>query len=100
VAAHAKFRTLDILPQPFEMIQHVGRVFPGEQDIEFFSTAAVSAAASSHASQIGCNQAQDLIAGVVSVGVVEPFEVIDVDDGNGIGFLQSLHGIVEGAPRR
>ena len=100
MATQAKFRSLDVLPQPLEMVEHVGSVFAREQDIEFFSTATVSAAASSHSSQIGCDQAQNLIAGVMSVGVIEFLEMIDIDYGNGIGLLQPLHGIVEGAPRR
>src|ERR1700756_11096 len=96
---HAELRGLDRSAQPFHMIYDLRGSFSRKQNVEFFSAAAEGLSASGHPCQAGRYQAQDLIAGVVAVGVVEALEVIDVDYRDRIRMLQTKQRIVESAPR-
>ena len=79
------------------MICHLGGRLAGEQDAEFFSSAAVRLAAARDPRQPGCDQTQNLVSSVMAVGVVELLEVIDIDDGNRIRSLQTQQGVIERA---
>ena len=65
---------------------------------ELFASAAEGLAIAADIGQPLGHHAQDLIAYVVSVGVVELLEMIDVDYGDGILLVERKQGLVEGAP--
>ena len=91
---------LDGLAQLLKMIDNFGRSFSREQDVELLSSTTVSLSSASHTPQTARNQTQYLIAGIVSVSVVEALEVVDIHDCDRVRRLQPQERIIEGAPRR
>jgi len=71
-----------------------------KQNRKFFSSDAECLAASSYPGQPGRDHPQNLVAGIVSVGVVEVFEVVDVDGRDGVGRFEPQQCLVEGAACR
>ena len=81
------------------MFDNFGASFAGKQDGKFLASATVSPSATRHSGQVRGDQSQYLIAGVVAVRVVESLEVVDVDDCDRIGILETKQRLVEGSPR-
>src|SRR3989442_2357317 len=69
-----------------------------EQDRKFLSTHAIRLSAAAYASKSGRDHAEHLVSCVVSVGIVEAFEMVDIYGCDGIRFFQAKKRIVEGAP--
>src|SRR5207244_10897539 len=69
-----------------------------EHDRKFLSAHPVRLPAAAYASKPGGNHAEHLVSCVVSVGIVETFEMVDIYGGDGIRFFQAKQRIVEGEP--
>src|SRR5579859_6031126 len=81
------------------MIHDLGGGFSGEENVELFSAATEGLSSAGHPCQAGRDQAQDLVARVMAVGVVETLEVIDVYDRDRIRSLQPEKRVIKGASR-
>jgi hypothetical protein len=97
-ATHAEFRGLDDSPQILKVWEDVFGSFARKEDHEFFATAPIGLTAASYSRELCRNQTQNLVSGVVTVGVVEAFEVVDIDDGNRIWMFQPQQCIVKSSP--
>jgi len=83
-----------------EVVEDLWRRLVRKHDSKFFSAVTISVSASSDPSQPGGHEPQDFVARVMSVGVIESLEVINVDHGDGIGGFEALQRVVEGASGR
>src|ERR1017187_2468619 len=96
-AAHMKRGFFDDLAQGVQMFEgFFGRGVAKDYG-ELLASAAEGLAVAGDFGQARGHHAQDLVACVVSVGVVELFEVVDVDYGDGILLVEGEEGLVEGA---
>jgi hypothetical protein len=97
-SAPAELCSRDGRSKLLKMIGYFGRGFSGKEDHEFFSATAKSLTASRNPCQFPRDEPQNLVSGVVSVGVVEFLEVVDIDRRNRVRGLEPRHRVVEGAP--
>jgi len=79
------------------VIHNFGSSFSRKYDVELLPTATKSLASAGYPRQVHCDELQDLVAGVVTVSVVEPLEVIDIDHRDRIRMLQAQKRVVESA---
>ena len=86
--AHVEHRFFDSNSQLVQMGQRFLRGFSLKQNGELFASDAERPAASSHTAKSRRHHTQNLIAGVVAIGVVETFEMVHVYDRNRIRLLE------------
>ncbi len=98
-ASHAELRGLDRRAQLLQVIHNFGSGLSRKEDLELLPAATVGLAPARHTRQVGRDQSQYLVSGVVTVGVVESLEVIDVNHRDRIGLLQPQQRIVKSAAR-
>src|SRR5207237_6801829 len=91
-------RSLDFLPNRFEMLPGSMQRGPGEEHGEFFPSVAVGLAASADRAQAVGYQLEYLVAHVVAIAVVELLEVIDVHHRDDVTAAHRRERLVERAP--
>ena len=79
------------------MLHHIGRGFAGEEDRKFFPSHTEGVTSSGNARKAARDHAQYFIARFVAERVVDALEVIDVDAGHGVGWLQLLRRVMKRA---
>jgi hypothetical protein len=96
--AHVEQRFFDSNSQLVQMGLRFLRGFSLKQNGELFASDAERPAASSHTAKSRGHHAQNLIAGVVAIGVVETFEMVHVYDRNRIRLLEMRQRLIESPP--
>src|ERR1035438_2398997 len=96
-SAYMKRRALDDPPQRFKMLDGLLGGSVAEDDRELFAAAAEGLSIAAYIGEALGHHAQHLVADVVPVGIVEIFEMVDIDDGDGVLLVERKQGLVEGA---
>src|SRR5439155_3679626 len=97
-AAHMKRCCFNCFSEQFHVRNDFRHGSSRKQDRKFLSAHAIRLPAAAYASKPGGNHAEHLVSCVVSVGIVEAFEMVDIYGGDGIRFFQPKQRIVESAP--
>ena len=90
----------DVRAQLLEVRQRLVHVLPREEDGEFLAAVAERDAAAADPGEARGDELQHLVADVVTVGVVEFLEVVDVDHRHRVAPPGRLQPLVERAPSR
>src|ERR1700745_469202 len=69
-----------------------------KDDSELLSSHAIGAAAPRYAGEVRRHQAQHLVASLMSIGVVEFLEVVDVHDCDGVRVLKTKQRLIKSSP--
>src|SRR5271166_2558788 len=96
-ASHMKRGSLDGLAQTLQMLEGIFRGGVAKDDGKLLAATAESLALSTHFRQTRSHHAEHLVTGIVSVGIVELLEVVDIDDGDGILLVERKQKLVESA---
>ena len=91
---------LDSLAHHFKVGQTFFKRLAGEHQGEFLTAIAVSLASAPDLAQLSGNQAQHLITDIVTMGVVEFLEVINVGHGDHVTATQALQALIQGTSPR
>src|SRR3989304_7605121 len=63
-------------------------IFTGKYDSKFFTTIAKSLAATLYRVQLTGKQFQHIITDIMSIGIIQLFEMVNINHGNTVGFPQ------------
>src|SRR5437588_11857976 len=89
---------LDRAAQRLELRQRLAEVAGGKDHAELLAAVAVGDAAAAHLRQARADELEHLVADIVTVGVVELLEVVDVDHGDGVALAEAAQALLERAP--
>src|SRR5437588_831409 len=89
---------LDRAAQRLELRQRLAEVAGGKDHAELLAAVAVGDAAAAHLRQARADELEHLVADIVTVGVVDLLEVVDVDHGDGVALAEAAQALLERAP--